>query len=50
MLRSFPWQNSSLRAMGDVVICLDQPTVDRLTAMRCPGESYSEVIIRIARG
>jgi hypothetical protein len=36
--------------MGDVVICLDQATVDRLGAIRCPGESYSKVIIRIARG
>jgi hypothetical protein len=33
---------------GDVVICLDQATVDHLGAMRCPGESYSDVILRLA--
>jgi hypothetical protein len=35
---------------GDVVIWLDQATVDRLAAMRGPGESYSDAIVRIARG
>ena len=35
---------------GDVVIWLDQATVDRLAAMRGPGESYSDAIIPIARG
>jgi hypothetical protein len=35
---------------GDVVIQLDQATVDRLDALRGPGESYSDVIVRIARG
>jgi hypothetical protein len=35
---------------GDVVIWLDQATVDRLDAMRGPGESYSDAIIRIASG
>ena len=35
---------------GDVIIWLDQATVDRLAAMRGPGESYSDAIIRIARG
>jgi hypothetical protein len=34
---------------GDVVICLDQATVDRLGAMRGPGESYSGVILRLAK-
>jgi hypothetical protein len=29
--------------LGDVVICLDQAMVDRLAAMRGPGESYSDV-------
>jgi hypothetical protein len=33
---------------GDVVICLDQATVDRLGAMRGPGESYSDAILRMA--
>ena len=32
---------------GDVIICLDQATVDRLDAMRGPGESYSDVILRL---
>ena len=35
---------------GDVVICLDQATVDRLGAMRGPGESYSDVVLRLAEG
>jgi predicted CopG family antitoxin len=30
------------------VICLDQATVDRLSAIRNPGESYSDVILRLA--
>jgi hypothetical protein len=34
---------------GDVVIWLEQATVDRLGALRGPGESYSDVIIRVAR-
>jgi hypothetical protein len=35
---------------GDVVIWLDQATVDRLGALRGPSESYSDGIIRVARG
>jgi len=35
---------------GDVVIQLDQATFDRLDALRAPGESYSDVIIHVARG
>jgi hypothetical protein len=31
---------------GDVVIWLDQATVDRLDAIRGPGESYSDAILR----
>ena len=34
---------------GDVVIWLDQATVDRLGAMRGPAESYDDVILRLAR-
>ena len=34
---------------GDVVIWLDQATVDRLGPMRGPAESYSDVILRLAR-
>jgi hypothetical protein len=37
-------------AEGDVIICLDQATVDRLDAMRGPGETYSDVILRLAHG
>jgi hypothetical protein len=35
---------------GDVIIWLDQAMLDRLDAMRGPGESYSDAIIRVARG
>ena len=29
---------------------LDQATIDRLGALRGPGESYSDVILRVAKG
>jgi hypothetical protein len=32
------------------VVTLDQRGVDRLTAERRPGESYSDVILRLAKG
>jgi hypothetical protein len=32
---------------GDVVIWLDEATVDRLAAVRGPGESYIHVILRL---
>ena len=36
---------------GDVVIWLDQATVDRLAAIRGPGESYSDMtILRALKG
>ena len=35
---------------GDAVIWLDPATVDRLGALRGPSESYSDGIIRVARG
>jgi hypothetical protein len=35
---------------GDVVIWLDQATVDRLGALRGPGESYSDVILALPKG
>jgi hypothetical protein len=35
---------------GDVIIWLDQATVDRFDALRGPNESYSDAIIRVARG
>jgi hypothetical protein len=34
---------------GDVIIWLDQATIDRLDALRAPCEGYSDVIIRVAR-
>ena len=34
---------------GDVIIWLDQATIDRLGALRTPDESWSDVIIRLAR-
>jgi hypothetical protein len=34
---------------GDVIICLDQATVDRLDAIRRPGETYSDVILQLAK-
>jgi len=36
-------------AEGQRLIWLDRAVVDRLGAMRGPGESYSDVILRIAR-
>jgi hypothetical protein len=35
-------------AKGEYLIHLDEKTVDRLTALRRPGESYSDVIVRLA--
>jgi hypothetical protein len=35
---------------GYYFIWLDPRYVDRLRAMRGPGESYSDVILRVARG
>jgi hypothetical protein len=35
-------------AMGEYLIHLDEKTVNRLTALRRPGESYSDVIVRLA--
>jgi hypothetical protein len=36
-------------ANGDYFIWLDPRYVDRLRAMRGPGESYSDVILRVAK-
>jgi hypothetical protein len=33
---------------GGFKITLDRDTLDRLTALRGPGESYSDVILRLA--
>ena len=35
-------------AQGGFAITLDRKTIDRLTAMRAPGESYSDAILRVA--
>ena len=37
-------------AKGERQIWLEQRFVDRLCAMRGPGESYSDVILRLAKG
>jgi hypothetical protein len=34
--------------LGLRLVWLDRAVVDRLKALRCPGESYSDVILRIA--
>ena len=34
---------------GLIPIWLDPPFVDRMTKMRAPGESYSDVILRLAK-
>ncbi len=34
---------------GGVRLTLDPKTLDRLTALRGPGESYSDVILRLAK-
>ena len=36
-------------AQGGFAITLDRRTIDRLTAARGPGESYSDVILRLAK-
>jgi hypothetical protein len=36
-------------AEGERTIWLEPRVLDKLTAMRRPGESYSEVILRLAR-
>jgi len=35
---------------GGYLVTLDRHVVDRLAAMRGPGESYSDVILRLAKG
>jgi predicted CopG family antitoxin len=34
---------------GQMRISLDRKFVDRLLQLRCPGESYSDVILRLAK-
>jgi hypothetical protein len=35
---------------GGYLVMLDRRVLDRLAAMRRPGESYSDVILRLAKG
>jgi hypothetical protein len=35
---------------GQMRIWLDRQFLDRLLAYRCPGESYSDVILRLTKG
>jgi hypothetical protein len=35
---------------GGYLVTLDRHVVDWLKAMRAPGESYSDVILRLAKG
>jgi len=35
-------------AAGHYLVHLDPPVLDQLTALRGPGEGYSEVILRVA--
>ena len=35
---------------GRLLVTLDRPTLDRLKALRSAGESYSDVILGIAKG
>jgi hypothetical protein len=35
---------------GERYVWLDPPVVNRLTAMRRPGESHSDMILRVAAG
>ena len=44
---AFPPQ---LDERGGVRFVVDHKTLDRLTAPRSPGESYSDVILRMAKG
>jgi hypothetical protein len=36
-----------LNAKGERLVWLEPPVIDRVTAMRQPGESYSDVILRL---
>ena len=47
-LGSVGYENAT-NEKGERLIWLDPAVVNRLKAMRGPGESYSEVILRLAR-
>ena len=44
------WRRANRAPNGDYFIWLDPRYVDRLRALRGPGESYSDVILRLAGG
>jgi hypothetical protein len=48
MLFGSVYYKAKTNAKGERVIWLDARVVDRLTAMRGPGESYCDVVLRVA--
>jgi hypothetical protein len=48
-LGSVGYENAT-NEKGERLIWLERSVVDRLKAMRGPGESYSDVILRLAEG
>ena len=47
--RRSPEAISGLMVRGGYLITLPRGRLNRFKAMRCPGESYSDLIIRVAR-
>jgi hypothetical protein len=47
-LGSVGYENAT-NERGERLVWLDKPVVDRLGALRRPGESYSDVIMRMAK-
>ena len=45
-----PLASSGSAENGDVYIWLDPRVLAKLKALRGPGESYSDVIVRVAKG
>jgi len=50
MIRSSAGVDHDQDAKGEHQIWLELPVVDWLKALRGPGESYSDVILRLAKG
>jgi len=46
--RTLPLYENATNERGERLIWLDRAAVDRLRSLRCPGESFSDVIPRIA--
>ena len=46
-LGSVGYENAN-NEQGERLVWLDRPVVDRLRALRGPGESYSDVILKLA--